>query len=209
MCGGFDTVWGVTETALSRLATLPPTFTTRQAGQAGLWRRELYRLRDDDLLYELSRGVYRKADAPASAHLDLLAVTLRAPRAVVCLVSALAVHDLTDEVPAIVQIAVPRGTHRPRIDYPPTEVSEFDVPTFDLGRDTFLAAPGEPVPIYAPARSVVDAMRLRGRVGEPLALHALRRYLTRGDARPAELINYARALDVEGPVRIAVEAVTS
>lgn len=196
-------------TAIARLAGLPATFTTGEAERAGLWRRDLYRLRDEGELVELSRGVYRKADAPQTEYLDLLAVTRRAPRAVVCLVSALAVHDLTDEIPSVVQIAVPRGTYRPRIDYPPTEVSEFDVSTFDLGREDLAVVAGEMVPIYGPARTVIDMMRLRGRLGENLALRALRLYLRRRDARPAELLALARALDVEGPVRRAVEAVSS
>lgn len=199
----------MTATAIERLGALPPTFTTAEAERAKLWRRHLYRLRDDGDLLELARGVYRKADAPETAHLDLLAVTHRAPAGIVCLTSSLALHGLTDDVPAAVQLAVPRGGHRPRIAYPPTEVLVFDAATFDLGRDTFEAAPGEQVPVYGPARSVVDAMRLRRRVGEPQALRALRLYLETRGARPTELLEYARALDVEGPVRRAVEAVLS
>lgn len=198
----------VSATTATRLAALPATFTTNEAELAGLWRRDVYRLRDAGDLLELSRGVYRKADAAQTEYLDLLAVSRRAPRAVVCLISALAVHELTDEIPSLVQIAVPRGTYRPRIDYPPTEVAEFDVATFDLGRETLEVAPGETVPIYGPGRTVVDVMRLRRRIGENVALRALRRYLRRGDAHPAELIALARALDVEGPVRRAVEAVS-
>jgi predicted transcriptional regulator of viral defense system len=200
---------GVAGLAVERLVGLPATFTTREAEAAGLWRRDLYRLRDAGEVYELSRGVYRKADAPETAHLDLLAVTRRAPRAVVCLVSALALHELTDEIPPVVQVAVPRGTYRPRIDYPATEVSEFDVATFQLGREDMEAAPGEWIPVYGPARSVVDAMRVRSRVSEPLALRSLRRYLSRRQSQPAELLAIARELDVEGPVRSAVQAVLS
>ncbi|MGH3755540.1 MAG: type IV toxin-antitoxin system AbiEi family antitoxin domain-containing protein [Pseudonocardiaceae bacterium] len=192
-----------------RLAALPATFTTGQAELAGLWRRDLYGLRDDGVVSEISRGVYRKVQAPETAHLALLAVAHRAPSAVVCLISALALHELTDEVPAAVQIAVPRGTYRPRIAYPPTEVSEFDPRTFDLGVHEREVAPGERVRIYGPARSVVDVMRLRHRVGEPVALRALRHWVQRPEADLAELLDYARALDVEGPVRQAVEAVLS
>lgn len=192
-----------------RLVKLPPTFTTGEADRAGLWRRDLYRLRDAGVINELSRGVYRKADAPETAHIDLVAVTHRAPQAVVCLVSALALHELTDEIPDVVHLAVPRGTYRPRITYPPTEVSEFDVDTFQLGLEEWEAAPGERIPLYGPARSVVDAMRFRGRLGEPLALRSMRRYLERTDSRPAELLSLARALGVGGPVEQAVRAMAS
>lgn len=199
----------MTDLAECRLQALPVTFTTGEAERAGVWRRELYRLRDAGVVQELSRGVFRRADAPQTAYLDLLAVSRRAPTAVVCLLSALSVHELTDEVPAAVQIAVPRGTHRPRIAYPPTEVSEFDTATFELGTTELEVAPAERVRIYDPPRSVVDAMRLRHRIGEPVALQALRRYLGRADTRPARLLELARALDVEGPLRQAASAVLS
>jgi hypothetical protein len=75
-----------------RLAALPATFTTGQAELAGLWRRDLYLLRDDGVVSEISSGVCRKSKAPETAHLDFLAVAHRAPLAVVCLISALMLH---------------------------------------------------------------------------------------------------------------------
>lgn len=116
---------------------------------------------------ELSRGVYRRADAPETAHADLLAVCARAPRAVVCGESVLALHELIDDIPAAVHIAVPRGTRRPTISYPPTVVTQYAAKTFDLGIERFEAAPGETIPMYNAARSVVDAMRHRSRLGGP------------------------------------------
>jgi predicted transcriptional regulator of viral defense system len=184
---------------------LPATFTTRAARAAGVHPRELYAGRDTGAYVELSRGVFRRADAPAATYPDLLAVSVRAPRAVVCLLSAAAVHDLTDELPVAVQIAVPRRTWPPKIDHPPVEVFVWDPATFDLGLDALEAAPGEPVRVYSPARTVVDLMRMRRKLGESVAHIALRRYLARRDAKVAELIELARALDVLGPVRAAVD----
>jgi predicted transcriptional regulator of viral defense system len=82
-----------------RLPALPPTFTTAQARQAALSPRDLAELVATGAVYELSRGVYRLASAPQSAYLDLIAVTTRAPRAVICGESALALHELIDDVP--------------------------------------------------------------------------------------------------------------
>lgn len=186
---------------------LPDTFTTAWANKAGLHFRDLYRLRDEGGLLELSRGVFRKADAPAPTWPDLLAVSVRAPLAVVCCVSAADVHDLTDEIPREVQLAVPRGQRPPRIDYPPTEVFRFSPTTFHLGLTEVEAAPDENVRVYDAERTVVDLMRLRGRLGEPLALSALRRYLLRRGARPGQVLALARQFGVFGPVRAAVDAV--
>lgn len=152
--------------------------------------------------------MYRDAAAPETIHLDLLAVALRAPVAVVCTESALALYELVDDIPATVSIAVPRGVRPPTIAYPPVVVSRFDPATFRLGVEQFEAAPGEFVPIYGPARSVVDVMRLRHLYGDSLALHALGRYLRAPGQRDiTQLMDLARALGVEGPVRTATEAV--
>ena len=188
------------------LEALSATFTTAQAGRAGIHFRDLYAARDDGGLMELSRGVFRKTDAPMPTYPDLLAVAYRAPRAVVCLLSAAAVHDLTDELPLAVQIAVPRGTWRPKISFPPVEVFAWDPARIELGVQLVPAAPGEPVRVYSPARTVVDLMRLRVRIGEPVAHIALRRYLARRDARVGELMDLSEALDVLGPMRTLTEA---
>lgn len=191
-----------------RLAGLSRTFTTAQARQALLSPRDLAHLVTEAQIDELSRGVYRRADAPETAHADLLAVCARAPRAVVCGESALALHELIDDVPAAVHIAVPRGTRRPTISYPPTVVAQYAAKTFDLGIERFEAAPGETIPMYNAARSVVDAMRHRSRIGETLALSALGRYLRRsGRGGVGELQYIARELDALSVVRPAVEAV--
>jgi Transcriptional regulator, AbiEi antitoxin len=194
---------------MADLGSLPSTFSAGEARARGVHPRELYEWRDSGEVIELSRGVFRKADAPQASFPDLLAVARRAPRAIVCCVTAAAAYDLTDEQPVKVQIAVANRTHPPRIDYPPTKVFRFDPDTFELGLDRLEAAPGEWVRVYDAARTVTDLMRLRHRLGEPLALGALNRYLDLPGARPALLLGYARTLDVLGPMRHAVDVATA
>ncbi|PZF82584.1 type IV toxin-antitoxin system AbiEi family antitoxin domain-containing protein [Jiangella anatolica] len=191
------------------VSDLPDTFTTRDARARGVHPRDLYRWRDEGLVVELSRGVFRGAGAPAATYPDFLAISYRAPRAVICCVSAAAAYDLTDELPGAVQFAVPSRDRPPRIVYPPTEVFRFDAATFEIGLSAIEAAPGEPVRIYDPARTVVDLMRLRHRLGEPLAHAALHRYLRRPDARPTELLRTAARLDVLGPMRTALDVASA
>jgi len=190
---------GLMATLLSMIAPLsilPPTFTTRAARTLGMHPRDLYRLRDAGEVIELSRGVFRRADAPTASMPDLLAVASRVPIGIVCCVSALFAYDLTDEIPSAVQIAVPRRQRPPHIAFPAT---------FELGLSTVEAAPEEHVRIYRAERTIVDLMRLRGRLGQPLVFAALRRYLRRRDARPGELLSFARALGVLGPMRTALD----
>ncbi len=185
---------------MTAIGDLPATFTTETALSEGISPRDLYAAREAGEVLELSRGVFRLAGAPPASYPDFLAVAHRSPVAVVCLLSAAAVHDLTDEIPPAVQIAVPRASHPPRISFPPTSVLRFEPSTFELGLSHLEAAPGEAVRIYDPARTVVDLMRLRHRVGEPTALVAVHRYLHRPDAHPAQLLRIASDLRVHGPV---------
>lgn len=96
-----------------RFQELPDTFTTATALARGVHPRVLYALRDSGDVVELSRGVFRRADAPLASEPDLLAVAYRSPVAIVCCRSAAAVHELSDELPPRCRSPCPRGTaHR-------------------------------------------------------------------------------------------------
>ena len=166
---------------------------------------DLYRLRDSGELIELSRGVYRVADAPATAHLHLVAVCRRAPGGMICLNSAASFWDLSDEMPDSVHLAIARGKHRPQIAYPSTRVHVFAAATFSLGRVLQKVESSETIAISSKERTVVDLMRLRSRVGRDLALSALRRYLQDSDAKLGELLALARQLRVGSVVAAAME----
>jgi predicted transcriptional regulator of viral defense system len=165
---------------------------------------DLYRLRDGGALLELSRGIYRAADMPATAHMDLVAVCRRAPEGMICLNSAASFWELTDELPDLVHVAVARGRHRPRIVYPPTRVHVFAADTFELGR-TREAVGAETIIISSKERTVVDLLRLRSRVGRDVALSALSAYLRDRDARPGELLGLARRLRIGTVMAEALE----
>lgn len=180
-------------------------FRSRDAAEAGVHWRDLYAMRDEGTLIELSRGVFRFADAAMISNLDLVAVSKRSPRGTVCLNSALSFWELTDEVPSAVHLAVPRGSRPPSIDYPPTHVHVFAADTFALGREKVSLESGEEITIYSPERSVVDAVRLRGQVGADVAYEALRRYLRRPGASSGNLLRLARQLRIGGLMQNALE----
>jgi len=173
--------------------------------ESGARWEDLYRLRSSGELIELSRGIYRVADAPPTAYLDLLAVCRRAPEGMICLNSAASFWDLSDEMPDAVHLAIARGKHRPRIAYPPTRVHVFAAATFSFGRAMEKIDSGEMIAVSSRERTVVDLMRLRSRIGSDLALGALRRYLEGGDARPADLLAMARRLRVGSVMAKAME----
>ncbi|HZE04764.1 MAG TPA: type IV toxin-antitoxin system AbiEi family antitoxin domain-containing protein [Solirubrobacteraceae bacterium] len=195
------------ELLLHRFGNRP--FRVVDAERAGVARYQLYRLRARGDLLGAGRGVFRMAGGAISSSSDLATVCARVPAGVICLNSALAYWDLTDELPAVVHIAVTRGAHRPRIDYPATEVHVFAAATFGLERREEITETGERLAIYSPERAVVDAMRLAHRVGRDTALHALNRYLRRSDAHPRRLVAIARELGGERRLTDTLEAVMS
>ncbi|KIR60833.1 MULTISPECIES: type IV toxin-antitoxin system AbiEi family antitoxin domain-containing protein [Micromonospora] len=186
------------------MRSLPVTFSYSQALEAGLTRWRLYRLRDQGLIERMGHGLYRRHDAEA-ADIDLVELAHRAPPATLCLTSALARHGLTDEIPSRIDVALPRGRHRPATAAP-VAWHAFDPATFEVGRAELPLDPETSIGLYGPERSIIDALRLRHREGPELAYPALRRWLRRDGAAPAKLLAMARYFpQAERPLREALE----
>jgi predicted transcriptional regulator of viral defense system len=184
-------------------------FRVADAIEAGVPRYELYRLRDRGEVASVGPGVFRRAASVLSSNADLATVCARVSQGTICLNSALAYWDLTDELPAVVHVAVARGSHRPRIEYPATAVHVFAAATFDLDRREETTETGEHLRIYSRERAVVDAMRLAHQIGRDTALHALNRYLRRPDAQPRKLVALARELGGQRRLTAALEVALS
>ena len=184
-------------------------FRVSEAVEVGVSRTTLHRLRQRGELIAAGRGVLQLPDAGMGMLSGLAVVSARVPGGTICLNSALAFWDLTDEIPAQVHVAVPRGAHRPTIGEPPTIVHVFDAETFELDRQHARTDADEPFWIYSAERSVVDAMRMSRWVGRDVAFHALRRYLNHQGSNPARLAELARKLGGDSRLRPALETLLS
>jgi predicted transcriptional regulator of viral defense system len=184
-------------------------FRVSEAVAAGVGRTTLHRLREAGKLVAVGRGVVQLPGAGMGMLSGLAVVSARVPRGTICLNSALAFWDLSDEVPERIHVAVPRGAHRPSIAEPAIQVHVFDARTFDLEREQQRTDADEMFWIYSAERSVVDAMRMSRWVGRDVGLHALRRYMDRGDAKPARLAEIAREIGGSSQLRPALEALLS
>jgi predicted transcriptional regulator of viral defense system len=162
-------------------------------------------LRDAGHLDQISRGVYRLARLRAPANPDLLVVAARLPRSVLCLISALSFHGLTEEVPHRVHIALPRGAEQPRIDHPPLHVVRLRPSSFTVGVET-RQVDGLPLRVFSPAKTVADCFQFRGYVGLDVVLSALKALRRRRGFDPEELLGFARVCRVERMVRRYLEA---
>ncbi|MBI5364677.1 MAG: type IV toxin-antitoxin system AbiEi family antitoxin domain-containing protein [Planctomycetes bacterium] len=178
---------------------------TAELLRAGLHPRDLYALRDAGELEVVSRGIYRFADAPPLADPDLVTVAARVPKAVVALISALHFHRLTSEIPHEVSFALPKGTARPKLEWPPVRVYWFSGSMYDSGIEVH-ERDGVKVRVYEPAKTIADCFRFRNRIGTDVALDALRTALVEHRLTPAQIVRAARSARVETIVRPYLEA---
>jgi predicted transcriptional regulator of viral defense system len=175
-------------TSADLLAELPDTFRYSEALER-INERQLRRLLSEGQITALSRGLYRKSDWLGDD--DLIEIASRSPMATICLRSALARHDLIDDIPAEIDIAIPRGSWTPETTAP-VKWRRFDSRTFTIGRELLGIEGGRRIGIYTAERSIVDAFRLRHLEGADLANEALKRWL-RGGGQPSELLRLAKS----------------
>jgi len=175
---------------------LPATFTFAEAADHGLSRRTLQRLQAAGAVDRIGRGLYRRTDEEPADY-GLIEIAAKARQPTLCLLSALARHELTDIIPAVHDIAIPRGAWQPVVSGP-VHWHEFDPATFEVGRITMQLDDTYTLGLYDAARSIIDAFRLRRAVGPDVANEALRRWLRRG-GKPAELMRLAKIFPAARP----------
>ena len=176
-------------TGADLLKQLGPVFRWRDAQRAGLSDPTVHRLLADGKLERISHGLYLQTEAQV-ADLDLLVVAAANDRSTICLTSALARHDLTDQIPRRIDVALPRGTRPPKVSAP-VRWHRFAPATFDLGRDVITLDGGYTLGLYSPERSIVDADRLRHLEGDELGREALKAWLRQHGSQPSRLLGAA------------------
>lgn len=181
------------------------TLRTAEALRLGIHPRTLYVMRDSGVLEQLSRGLYRLADLPPLSNPDLVTVALRIPQAVICLVSALAFHELTTQIPHAVDVALHNGATRPTLDYPPLRIFWFSGPAWSEGVETY-QVDDVPVRIYGREKSIADSFKYRRKLGLDIALEALKLYRQGDKVDVSKLVHYTRICRVERVMRPYLEA---
>jgi len=176
-----------------------------EAVRYGITRYMLYSLRDRGIIERISRGIYRLVELPPISNPDLVTVGLRFPNSVVCLVSALAFHDITTQIPHAVSVAFPKDSRVPSLDYPPIQVHKFSEEAYKSGIEEHLID-GVPIKVYNPEKTLADCFKFRNKIGMDVALEALKLYKKRRKFNPGELLEYARICRVENVMRPYLEA---
>lgn len=179
---------------------------TSDAIRLGVHPRTLYALRDSGEIQQVGRGLYRLSTAPPLTSPDLVPVAIRIPRAVICLISALAHHGLTTQVPHAVDLALPSHAQVPKIDGVPLRVVWFSEPSFSAGVEVVMIDQ-VPVRVYSPEKTIADCFKYRNKIGLDVAIEALRTYRERTRKPDFQALSrFAQVDRVEKVVRPYLEA---
>jgi len=153
----------------------------------------------------VARGLYRLSDAEPTEHYTIAAVCARIPHAIVCLLTALRLHELGTQLARDVWIAIPHKAHAPRIREFPVKVVRFSGASLRYGVE-IMRLEGISVRITNPARTVVDCYRFRRLVGPETAREALRAALREHKATPEQIWHAADACRARALLRPVLEA---
>lgn len=176
-----------------------------EALEKGFSRKKLYSLRDEGVIEQISRGLYRLAELPEVSNPDLLAVAMRYPNAVICLTSALSFHGITTQIPHDIALAIPRDSHTPTMEYPPLDVHRFNAEAYKVGIEEH-PIDGANVKIYCPEKTLADCFKFRNKLGMDIVLEALKLYKSRMKFDHRKILQYARICRVEKVMRPYLEA---
>jgi predicted transcriptional regulator of viral defense system len=180
---------------------------TSKAIRLGIHPRSLYALRDAGEIEPVGRGLYRLSTSPPLSSPDLVPIAIRIPRAVVCLISALAHHGLTTQIPHAVDIALPSHAKVPKVDGVPLRVFWYSERSFRAGVEA-VAIDDVAVRIYSPEKTIADCFKYRNKIGLDLAIESLRTYRERmPKPNRAALIKFAQINRVQKVMRPYVETI--
>ena len=173
--------------------------------RAGITAATLSRLVAEGTVLRLSRGLYQLPDSIGHAHHTLAEASKRVPRGVICLISALALHGLTDQMPRRVWMAIGAKDWKPAIDYPPIRIVRFSEPHLSTGISEHVIE-GVRVPVYNVTKTLADCFRHRRNVGQQVAIEGIKETLRQRRATPAEIAAAAEKRRVWNVMRPYVEA---
>jgi predicted transcriptional regulator of viral defense system len=181
---------------------------TTEAMRLGIHPRILYQMRDEGLLEQLARGVYRLIEVPDFSEPDLILVSKKIPHGIICLISALAYHEITTQIPHFVYIAIPNKSRTSTLDYPPIRHFRYSEKVYAAGVETKLIG-GYPVKIYNVEKTLADCVKFRNKIGMDIVIEALKMYCKRKNTKIDKLYEYAKINRVEKILQPILETIVS
>lgn len=193
--------------AILNLADQRGLLRSRDLTELGLPTVALTRLVRLGLLVRVARGLYALPHRHVSEHGSLAEVARKHPQSIVCLLSALRVHNLTTQAPFQVWLAIPNKARAPKLDYPPLRIVRLSGAALIEGVEG-RRIDGVNVRVTNIARTVVDCFKFRNKIGLDVALEALRESVRSKRVSLDELWGYAVLFRVANVMRPYMESLT-
>lgn len=175
---------------------------------AGVTAATVSRMERDGEVIRLARGLYQLPDALLDANHSLAEAAKRLPRGVICLVSALAFHGLTDQLPKKIWMAISKSDWSPKADGVPIRVVRFTDSLLSESVEIH-EIEGVSVKVFGVAKTVADCFRHRSKIGLTVAIEGLQEALRQRKATPAEIVRQADRGGVSTVIRPYLEALTA
>lgn len=158
------------------------------------------------MLARPARGLYVLADSEASEYRTMVEACKLVPHGVICLLSALRLHNLTTQSPFEVWMAISEKARRPNIDYPPLRIVRYSGPEPPFGTQ-HREIEGVHVSVFSPAKTVADCFKYRHKIGLDVAIEALRDCRQQKKATHDEIWEAAKACRMSNVMRPYLESV--
>ena len=176
----------------------------RNAGIAGSTIQRA--LKDGDLV-RIGRGLYQDPRSDIDGDLTLAEVSKRIPKGIIAMVSALAYHGLTDQMPRKTWVAIGGSDWSPVPSYPPVRIVRFADKYLGQGVEQHMIS-GVEVPIFSVTKTLADLFRNGRLVDRSVAVEGLRAALDQRKVTPAQIADAARAGGTWRAMRPYLEALT-
>jgi predicted transcriptional regulator of viral defense system len=162
----------------------------------------------DGRVERVGPGLYRLADVEATEMETIAMVASAVPHAIVCLLSALRVHEIGTQSPHQVWLAIDRKARKPARLPAKVSIVRFSGPMLTYGVVT-QSMQGVSVRLTNPARTVVDCFRYRRKVGLDVALEALRDAVRRRKTTVSEIDRAAEVCRISSVIGPYLEALSA
>lgn len=181
---------------------------TSEAIKSGIHPRTLYKMRDQGLLEELARGLYRLTIISDFSEPDLVLISKKIPHGVICLISALAYYRITTQIPHFVYVAIPVKSRKPKLDYPPIRYFWYSDKVYRAGIET-IDIEGCSVKIFDIEKTLADCVKFRNKIGMDVVIEALKMYWQEKNTNIDKLYKYAKINRVEKILQPIIETIVS
>lgn len=173
------------------IVTLPDLLSYGELAAQGISRHGLGRLIESGEFERIAPGLFLRSGLADDTTAAWIAIAAKKPNATLCLLTALSLHELTDEIPTRSDIAIPRGTQPVAVRHAPIAWHRFDADTFSIGHTKHALPDGSSIGLYSAERTLIDLFRLRHAWGSNLALGALKQWLRQRGNSPGSLLTMA------------------